>query len=260
MKSSTKYILVWSSVIVLLVLFLVFVDKRQYDSSCSNVNVEIIDEDDLGFVTDADIMAQISEFEGGILGKSFDDINMQLFENKLNTNDHINNAEVYSTIDGVVHVKLRQRRPIIRVMCLNGDQFYLDSEGVKIPVSDNYSAPVLLANGFIPGLQDDFRSVHQEEMSNQVVVNIYRLGTWLAENEFWLSMIQQVYVDESGDLLLITRVGDHKVTLGDASNLDDKFEKLMAFYKGGLNRTGWNLYSDINLKYEDQVVCRKTRD
>ena len=258
-KSSNQIIL-WSSALILLVLFLVFVDKINYERTCSDVQVEILDQEDLGFVTDAQVIAELSNFEGGILGKPMDDINMQLFENKLNTNDHINNAEVYSTIDGVVHVKLQQRRPIIRLICENGAQLYLDNDGMIIPMSEKYSAPVLLANGFIPEPQKEFRSVRDNSEADQVLNNVYQLGAWLSTKDFWLEMIQQVYVDHNGDMILITRVGDHKIILGDSQDLDEKFEKLMAFYKKGLNRTGWNLYSDINLKYHDQVVCRKTHD
>ena len=52
-------------------------------------------------------------------------------------------------------------------------------------------------------------------------------------------------------------VGNHKIVFGGVENLESKFEKLMFFYKKGLNKTGWNEYSEINLKYKDQVVCTK---
>jgi cell division protein FtsQ len=45
--------------------------------------------------------------------------------------------------------------------------------------------------------------------------------------------------------------------LGDAHDLDEKFRKLFAFYRYGLNKIGWNKYSIINIKFKNQVICSK---
>ena len=46
--------------------------------------------------------------------------------------------------------------------------------------------------------------------------------------------------------------------IGDAEDLDKKLYKLRLFYAEGLNKTGWNEYKVINLKYANQVVCTKS--
>ena len=244
-------------ILLTMVLGMIAIDHRNDARSCNSVSVKITDDAELGFVSDADVIAELTRYEGGVLGKQLDDINMELFENKLNSNQHVSNAEVYSTIDGVVHVKLKQRRPIIRLICSNHEQFYLDENGFRMPVSDNFSAPVLLANGNIPEPVEEVKSVFQKEAEGHIVQDIFQLASWIDQHTFWQEMVQQVYIGPTGDMSLITRVGDQKVVIGNADNLDEKFAKLIAFYKGGLNRTGWNLYSEINLKFEDQVVCRK---
>ena len=72
-----------------------------------------------------------------------------------------------------------------------------------------------------------------------------------------INPIVQIYVDEKNNVELIPRVGNHNIILGDASDLENKLEKLMIFYKKGLSKTGWNEYSTINLKYKNQIVCTK---
>jgi len=52
-------------------------------------------------------------------------------------------------------------------------------------------------------------------------------------------------------------LGDHVILLGSAEELGDKFSRLLAFYKFGLNKIGWNKYNFINIKYKNQVVCSK---
>ncbi|MEP7169164.1 MAG: cell division protein FtsQ, partial [Bacteroidota bacterium] len=79
----------------------------------------------------------------------------------------------------------------------------------------------------------------------------------IANDAFWNAQVEQIYVTEQSEIELIPRVGNHRIILGDASQLDEKFNKLMIFYKQGLNNTGWNNYNTINLKFTNQVVCTK---
>ena len=56
---------------------------------------------------------------------------------------------------------------------------------------------------------------------------------------------------------IIPVVGNHSILLGDVNDLKEKFDKLKIFYRESLNHTGWNQYSKINLKYENEVYCSK---
>ena len=50
---------------------------------------------------------------------------------------------------------------------------------------------------------------------------------------------------------------DALIVIGDDQRLEEKFTNLLAFYREKLNAGGWNNYSQISLKYKDQVVCTK---
>ena len=87
--------------------------------------------------------------------------------------------------------------------------------------------------------------------------DIYQISKFIDQSEFWKAQIEQVYVDKDLEFVIIPKVGNHKIVFGGIENLAGKFEKLMIFYKQGLSKTGWNEYSEINLKYKNQVVCTK---
>jgi cell division protein FtsQ len=70
-------------------------------------------------------------------------------------------------------------------------------------------------------------------------------------------MFEQIYVGDDFEIELIPKVGNHKILIGNIENLDDKFSRLLLFYKQGLMRKGWENYSVINLKFKNQVVCTK---
>ena len=67
----------------------------------------------------------------------------------------------------------------------------------------------------------------------------------------------QVYINSEKDVDLVTRVGNHTVKMGSLEGYENKLNKLYAFYKNALPLEGWNKYSVINLKYGNQVICKK---
>jgi cell division protein FtsQ len=48
------------------------------------------------------------------------------------------------------------------------------------------------------------------------------------------------------------------VKLGDANNIDQKFQRLFAFYEQVLNRTGFDHYKTIDVRFAGQVVGGKS--
>jgi len=42
-----------------------------------------------------------------------------------------------------------------------------------------------------------------------------------------------------------------------AHEIENKFEKLKIFYKEAIPYEGWSTYSEISLKYDKQIVCKK---
>lgn len=59
---------------------------------------------------------------------------------------------------------------------------------------------------------------------------------------------------------MIPLVGNQKIVFGSAftdKEVKEKFEKLKIFYKEAIPYEGWNKYSEISLKYDKQIVCKK---
>ena len=69
------------------------------------------------------------------------------------------------------------------------------------------------------------------------------------------SLIQQIYVEDNGDIVFYTSVGDQKIIFGAVEDIDYKFAKLNAYYRQIVPAYGWEKYSTVNLKFSDQIVC-----
>src|SRR5690606_38519624 len=83
------------------------------------------------------------------------------------------------------------------------------------------------------------------------MMQLFSLANFINQNPFWNAQINQVFINQNGDFELIPRVGNHRIILGNTQNMDKKFNKLKLFYQKGLNNTGWNEYSIINLKFKN---------
>lgn len=84
---------------------------------------------------------------------------------------------------------------------------------------------------------------------------------WIEEDSFWSAEIVQIVAENASggalELELVPRSGNHTILFGSIENVEEKFDKLLRFYKEGLNNIGWESYSTINIKYDGQVVCSK---
>ena len=59
----------------------------------------------------------------------------------------------------------------------------------------------------------------------------------------------------NGDVVMIPKVGDLRNVVGKVDDWEGRLEKLMSFLKDGITKKGWNRYKEINLKFDNQVVC-----
>ena len=252
----------WVLLSVCIVVALGFVETVQNKKVCTNIKIEIDHSNGNYFVDQEDIDAMVYHEMDTVVGRPISEINAERLEYKINNHPAISNTEVYKTIDGELHIQVSQRTPIVRVFSYKGDSYYLDSTGRVMPPSDKFTSRVFVANGFIFDSFLDISHVNARTMSDSLqnktlIDDIFRMAEFIRKDELWDAQIEQLYVNKDFEIELIPRVGNHRIVVGDATNIKSKLDKLKVFYKKGLSKTGWNEYSVINLKFANQIVCKK---
>lgn len=248
-----------------MIISLGFVERKEDSQPCKSLDITIQQDEENFFVQPEDIKKLIVERGDSIINQPVSTLNVPELENALNSHAAISNADVYVTINGEVKVDIKQRKPLIRIIDKYDDSYYIDTEGRLMPLSDKYTAKVLVANGNFryPYNAHYMYTIKEIEADSTLrestlVDDFYELAKYINADEFWKAQIEQVYVNDDGEFELIPRVGDHRIIFGNMADMDEKFSKLLIFYKQGLNPTGWwNNYSVINLKFKNQVVCTK---
>lgn len=259
------FITLWSALIIGLLVSMGFVNKEQDSLLCKSLDIKVNQDDDLYFLDKMDIAQLIFKRGDSIINQPKSTVNIPAIKQALNSHSDIANAEVYITIDGRLKVAVKQRKPVLRVFNVTGDSYYLDDEGELMPLSDKYTAKVLVANGNIPeAYATSYKysiaeiSKDKEKKKNTMLDELYAMATYIDADEFWKAQVQQIYINTDNDMEIVPMVGNQKIIFGDTASMDEKFKKLLIFYQQGLNTTGWwDKYSIINLKFKSQIVCTK---
>lgn len=248
----------------MLILLVGFVDKTQNSAKLKALSVSIDHADENYFVKEDEIQEAFVN-QGYNMNTPITSINLNILEKALSEHPSIEKTDVYTTISGKLHIDVLQRTPLVRVYTASGDSYYIDKNGWLMPLSVKHTAKVPIANGNIKASYVKYvnynlsqHSVMEDSLADlRTLATLYRLCAFISSDPFLNAQISQIFINNDREIELIPRVGNHTILFGDAEDIQLKFDKLKIFYKKGLNKTGWNNYSLINLKYKNQIVCKK---
>ena len=254
-----KNIALYSVIGLVVLATLGFVDGTTATLKSKDLTINIDHHSGNYFVLEEDIRELFYDL-GFEEGKLINDIDIRQLEKMLQKYPSVLNAEVYATIDGHLSADITQRKPVLRVFNDKGGSYYIDEEGLLMPLSRKYTSRVMVASGNI--METYAASYHQNlnelpEDTASVLRDIYKLASFIHQDPFWSAQIIQLHVTPQKEIEMVPRVGNHKILLGQVNDLPEKFSKLRTFYDEGLSKTGWNEYGYINLKFKNQVVCNK---
>jgi cell division protein FtsQ len=229
--------------------------QEQSKLMCKTIKVTILDSAANGFVTKNEII-DLLRVEGITPNESkLKHINRNSIEIILNNRNAILKSQVSYTRDGILRVNILQRRPILRIETPNGG-FYMDESAYIFPLVKTFTSYVPIVSGNIPlRLFPGHRGKAKKELEWSIALR--DLGLFLEKDEFWSSVIEQIYIDEKGIIHLSPRIGEQEIIFGNLDNIEYKFKKLYVFYHDVMPLEGWQKYKSINLQFSNQIVCKK---
>ncbi len=257
-------IVLWVFIVAGIIALGGFINIEKGKTVCKKFEVNINYDGSDPLITVDDIKEKVYKSYDSLVGKRIKDINLEKLEKIVNEIKYVAKGDVYTTLRGNLEITVTQRKPVVRIINRKNQSFYIDREGVPFPLGEEYSSRVLVASGNIKEPLNDTTKLYGYEDFTElnienppVLQKVYLLATYINSNDFLKAQIEQIYVNKNTEFELVPKVGRHIIVFGDIDNMEKKFDKLIVFYKEGLNKTGWDKYKIINLKYENQVVCSK---
>ena len=234
-----------------MVVLMSFINVKKHNIKCSDIKILIPGADN--FIEREEIDAILKQSQGRLIGRDLERINLHDIEKQMISNPYIAMAKVYADMDGIIHIEVKQRQPVLRIINDANQDFYIDNTGLKMPVSPNFTANVLVANGSI----NEHFNGRVDTLNTQLAADLYKTAYYLKKDTLWDAQIEQLFVDTNHDIELIPRVGNQRILLGNADSLEVKMRNLLVFYKKAMPQVGWDTYKTINIKYTNQIVCEK---
>lgn len=255
LKYNRKWnVALWVIIGVFLMGALLAINGKEHQLRVSKIDISIEPRELLSFLDSLKVMEILKgdDVERNIVGESRESVSLDEMESSLEAYPFIESADVSLDLSGKLIVKVRQRSPVLRIINSQLQSYYVAKSGYKMPMHNSFSPRVLVASGNIAETLMDSTGV-----KSQLMRDLLAIANYCADDAFWHSQIEQLYVDNYMDILLIPKVGNHSIVFGSAENLEGKFERLKTFYLQGLNKIGWDAYSKINLKYDSQIVAER---
>ena len=168
-------------------------------------------------------------------------IDLYKLEEQVLESPYVEKVSLFITVDGNLNTVIKQREPIARI--LNGNSsYYVDSQAVKVPISENYSARVPVISGIS----------NEKEVSSLIV-----LLNKIVDDNFLSKEIIGIELRAQNEYMFTVRSGNYRINFGDLTEIDSKIKKLKAFYSKVFLDSTIHKYKTINIKYHNQVVGEK---
>lgn len=244
---------IWILLLTAVAAGLFFGILRKDNAKVQALKIEIIGLNDGEQLINEKEVKQILQLAAGktINQTNIKTLDIRKLEAKLNMDKRIDVANLYFDSNDCLHVKVTQKKPIMRVIETSGAEYFLDNQGDRVPFIRGSLARVPI----VTGVRDTFFYKMFVIDKPSKLKEVFEVMKYIAEDPFLTALVEQVHVDsdENQDIILIPKVGREKIIFGDASDIKAKFDNLKIFYRDGMPKLGWSRYKSLNLSYSNQV-------
>ncbi|WP_291109148.1 cell division protein FtsQ/DivIB [Flavobacterium sp. UBA6195] len=235
----------WHTIRLVLIIFIMiflysFSSKRNSQRKISKIDIKFESNENM-FLTHEMVNNLLIQNLGGTSSIQKDKVDLNTLETVLDDHEMIEKAQIFSTADGFLNMRITQKTPIVRVIT-DVDSYYLDSKGDKISLSENFSARVPLVVGAI---------------SEENCKSYLKLFNEIKNDDFLSKKITAAKIMPSGNVVLTNRSYDYKIVFGKPKNEERKLKNYKAFYHQAIKDTLIKNYKEVNLMFIQQVVCKK---
>src|SRR4051794_611361 len=154
---------------------------------CSDIKVNIESVKGHVFIDEKDI-TQILKKNDAVIGKSISDIHLQELESLLKQQPWISNAELFFDNNQVLSVDILEREPLARIFTIQGNSFYIDSSGMQLPLSNDYSDRVPMFTVFTSTKKK------LSKPDSLLMCDIKKIASTIVQDSFWNIQVSQVNI------------------------------------------------------------------
>ncbi len=222
------------------------------DQVCDKIRVVYNKDKNLGFLDTEEITKEIYSANPNWSGSKITKLKADIIEKQIKDNEYVKNAEVYLDNQKNLNLYIEPKAPLARIHD-NYNTYYLSEMWDKMPVSSRFSSRVVQVSGNVKGITNPVSKL-DTLIKNQIKI----LLDYTENNKIWKTIIDQIYITESGKIEFILTFSDVLIQMGYIdSNFEKRMEKLKQFFQVAPFYKNISEYSTLNLQFHQQVVATK---
>lgn len=220
-------------------------------SLCQGVDLEINDGDKALFLDKKELFSLL-ENEGlkDLRNRKITSVDLLKMEGILRKNNWIKDAQLYFDNNQILKIRIHERQPLARLFTVSGNSFMIDSTGIQLALPEKtvFSLPVFT------GYPEEKFGLHRDSAMDHQIRN---LAVFISKNSFWSNQIEEVNISSAKIFKMTPLIGNQTIVFGDGNNFENKFHRLLVFYKQVISQTGFDKYTGLDLSYTDQIIATR---
>ncbi len=205
-----------------------------------NCKITVADSAHTGFVTAGELANECDGLTSRINTLTRADVDLNNLETRLRASDKIEHVNVAVLNDGTLAINVVPMVPVARVFDAHGS-YYINAEGKRISADPRYHVDVPVVVG---RFTDKYPATRLLPMLRYIAAR--------PELDALVSTLRQ---QPDGDIIVVPSIRGHVVNFGDTSLVENKFDRLRAFYRSVMPVRGWETYDTLSVKWRGQVVA-----
>ena len=227
---------------VALIVGIIWARNKSLGEVCNRIDVEIINADSTSFVTPQGVLDELQGQGIKLVGKRMGSIDASEIEEALKLSPYLESADIVKCQDGRLLIRVSQLVPIFRVF--DGESsYYVNRAGKHMSANMYYHSDV-------PVVQGHFTRKYP-------ATRMLPLIRYVESDSLLHSLVGMYCVKDTNNIIIVPNISGHVINIGSADGFENKFAKLMQFYRQVMPKKGWETYDTISVKWNHQIVATR---
>ena len=220
------------------------------------LEVIVTDSVERNFVGREDIEKWLDKEYRAYAGLPLDSVDLHRIEGIISGHSAVKECEAWLTDDGILHVQLSQRQPLVRFDD-GSNAYYADAEGFIFPLQARGSVDVPVVDGKLPlRVPRGYKGAVEDPVQKAWMDRILNLVSQM-KGTVWEKNIKKITASADGDLVLTPATGKERFLFGQPVDVEKKIGLIEKYYEAIVPSKDAGYYSTVDLRYAGQIVCRK---